>query len=67
MQFLSYIMKCQISIQMNTKNAKIKQMEPIYDPVNVTIDAYDYKIWLKKDEESADVPSTPYLKNFKKK
>lgn len=60
MQLLSYIMRCQESIQMNANGfQKLKwgKMKPKYDPINITLDTYDYTKYIKKeDEESAVIP-----------
>ena len=43
-------------------------MDPKYDCINLTLDAYDDKEWLRRDdEESADLPSMSPLEGDEEK
>ena len=57
-----YLSKCN-----DISDARVSKMDPKYDLLNLTFNAYDYEQYFKKDEESADVTSMSQIESDEKK
>ena len=57
-----YLGKCN-----DISDATVGKMDPKYDLLNMTLNAYDYEQQFKKDEESADITSMSQIESDEKK